>query len=63
LNVVGLPTSLLVGANDQVLERHFGPLNRAQLTRNNVGPTRITETASSWRPGTLHIVEALSWSP
>lgn len=42
LAIVGFPTTLLVGADGKVLERHFGPLDRAQLTaifaRNNVGP-------------------------
>lgn len=32
LGVIGFPTTLLVGNNGQVLERHFGPLDRAQLT-------------------------------
>jgi len=42
LGIVGFPTTLLVGAGGKVLERHFGPLDRAQLTalfaRNKVGP-------------------------
>ncbi len=42
LGVVGFPTTLLVGADGKVLERHLGPLDRAQLTalfaRNKVGP-------------------------
>ena len=42
LGVVGFPTTLLIGADGRVLERHFGPLDRAQLTalfaRNRVGP-------------------------
>ncbi len=32
LGVIGFPTTLLVGNKGQVLERHFGPLDRAQLT-------------------------------
>ncbi|GGR27329.1 TlpA family protein disulfide reductase [Deinococcus ruber] len=32
LGIVGFPTTLLVGSNGKVLERHFGPLDRAQLT-------------------------------
>jgi cytochrome c biogenesis protein CcmG/thiol:disulfide interchange protein DsbE len=44
LGIVGFPTTLLVGADGKVLERHFGPLDRAQLTalfeRNNVGPKK-----------------------
>ena len=42
LGIVGFPTTVLVGADGKVLERHFGPLDRAQLTalfaRNNVRP-------------------------
>ena len=44
LGIVGFPTTLLVGADGKVLERHFGPLDRAQLTalfaRNKVGPQK-----------------------
>ena len=31
LQVVGLPTSFLVDVNGQVIQRHFGPLDRGQL--------------------------------
>lgn len=42
LGIVGFPTTLVVGADGTILERHFGPLDRAQLTallvRNKVVP-------------------------
>jgi len=65
LGVVGFPTTLLVGADGKVLERHFGPLDRAQLTalfaRNRVGPKKAQtgtpptlaagRTTFDWNPG------------